>query len=157
MGVILPGVERDFPPVFSWDWDGKRLKFVMHFGNRRWAPGLLHYVQEPLIIAYSLPIKGNTLIFINSYVRTAVIKLRWALFVTYTIIQSITSSKMCSLHLTHPSAHTLGAVGSRRCGTRGAVGGSVPCSNVLPQSWTIPAGAEIWTHNLGLQVQHSIH
>ncbi len=35
LGVILPGVERDFPPVFSWDWDGKRLKFVMHFGNRR--------------------------------------------------------------------------------------------------------------------------
>ncbi len=35
MGVILPGVERDFPPVFSWDWDGNRLKFVMHFGNRR--------------------------------------------------------------------------------------------------------------------------
>ncbi len=31
-------------------------------------------------------------------------------FVTYTIIQSITSSGMCSLHLTHPSAHTLGAV-----------------------------------------------
>ncbi len=28
------------------------------------------------------------------------------LFVTYTIIQSITSSEMCSLHLTHPSAHT---------------------------------------------------
>ncbi len=35
MGVILLGVGRDFPPVFSWDWDGKRLKFVMHFGNRR--------------------------------------------------------------------------------------------------------------------------
>ncbi len=35
------------------------------------------------------------------------------LFVTYTILQSITSSEMCSLHLTHPSAHTLGAVGSR--------------------------------------------
>ncbi len=34
------------------------------------------------------------------------IKLRWALFVTYIIIQSITSSEMCSLHLTHPSAHT---------------------------------------------------
>ncbi len=33
------------------------------------------------------------------------------LFVTYTIIQSITSSEMCSLHLTHPSAHTPGAVG----------------------------------------------
>ncbi len=32
------------------------------------------------------------------------------LFVTYTVIQSITSSEMCSLHLTHPSAHTPGAV-----------------------------------------------
>ncbi len=52
------------------------------------------------------------------------------LFVTYTIIQSITSSEMCSLHLTH----TLGAVGSRHCSTRGAVGGSVPCSRVSPQS-----------------------
>ncbi len=38
--------------------------------------------------------------------------------------QSITSSEMCSLHLTHPSAHTLGALGSRCCGVRGAVGGS---------------------------------
>ncbi len=36
--------ERDFPPVFSWDWDGKRLKFVMHFGNRRWAPGLMRHL-----------------------------------------------------------------------------------------------------------------
>ncbi len=33
-----------FPPVFSWDWDGKRLKFVMHFGNRRWAPGLMRHL-----------------------------------------------------------------------------------------------------------------
>ncbi len=39
--------------------------------------------------------------------------------------------------------HTLGAVGSRHCGAQGAVGGSVPCSRVSPQSWTIPAGAEI--------------
>ncbi len=63
---------------------------------------------------------------------------------------------MCFLHLTHPSAHTHthtpGAVG-----VRGAVGGSVPCSRVSPQSWTLPAGAEIRTHNLGFQVQHSIH
>ncbi len=36
-------------------------------------------------------------------------------------------------------------------------GGSVPCSRVSPQSWTIPAGAEIRTHNLDLQVRHSIH
>ncbi len=33
---------------------------------------------------------------------------------------------MCFLHLTHPS----GAVGSRLCGARGAVGGSVPCLRV---------------------------
>jgi len=72
------------------------------------------------------------------------------LFVTYTIIQSITSSKMCSLHLTRPSAHTPGAVDTHThthtpgaVGSRGAVGGSVPCSRVSPQSWTIPAGAEI--------------
>ncbi len=79
------------------------------------------------------------------------------LFITYTIIQSKTSSEICALHLTHPSAHTPGAVGSQRCGARGAVVGSVPCSRVSPQSWTIPVGAEIRTHNLGLQVQRSIH
>ncbi len=93
--------------------------------------------------------------WINNNTIIIIIKLRWALFVTYTIIQSITSSEMCSLHLTHPSTHTPGAVGSWRCGVRGAVGGSVPCSRVSPQSWTIPAGAEIQTHNLGLQVQRS--
>ncbi len=65
------------------------------------------------------------------------IKLRWALFVTYTIIQSIMRSEMCSLHLTHPS----GAVGSRHCGARGAVGGSVPCPRVSPQLWTLTARA----------------
>ncbi len=55
-------------------------------------------------------------------------------FVTYTIIQSvITNSEICALHLTHPSAHTPGAVGCRGCGVRGAVGGSVPCSRVSPQ------------------------
>ncbi len=32
------------------------------------------------------------------------------LFVTYIIIQSISSSEMCSLYLTHPSTHTPGAV-----------------------------------------------
>ncbi len=58
---------------------------------------------------------------------------------------------MCSLHLTHPS----GAVGSRHCGARGAVGGSVPCSRVSPQSWTLPARAGIRTHYLGFQVQRS--
>ncbi len=58
---------------------------------------------------------------------------------------------ICALHLTHPSAHTQqwevnkhththcehtpGAVGSQCCGAREAVGGSVPCSRVSPQSW----------------------
>ncbi len=56
------------------------------------------------------------------------------LFVTYTIIQSITSSEICALHLTHPSVHTPGAVGSRHCGARGAVGGSVPYSRVVDNS-----------------------
>ncbi len=78
-------------------------------------------------------------------------------FVTYTIIQSITSSEMCAMHLTHPSARTPGAVGSQCCGARGTVGGSVPCSRVSPQSWIIPAGAENRTHNLELQVRCSIH
>ncbi len=59
---------------------------------------------------------------LNYYYNFFITKLRWALFVTYTIIQCITSSEMCSLHLTHPSVHTPGAVGSRRCGARGAVG-----------------------------------
>ncbi len=84
-------------------------------------------------------------------------KLKGFFFVTNTIIQSITSSEMCSLHLTHPSAHTLGAVGSQCCGARGAVGGSVPCSRVSPQSWRGPAGAEIRAYNLRLQVQRAIH
>ncbi len=39
----------------------------------------------------------------------------------------------------HTHTHTWS---SQRCGARGAVGGSVPCSRVSPQSWTIPAGAE---------------
>ncbi len=36
---------------------------------------------------------------------------------------------------THTHTHT-------HTGARGAVGGSVPCSRVSTQSWTIPAGAE---------------
>ncbi len=80
----------------------------------------------------------------------------------YTLYNSVCdkySSSELNLYLYYnfASAHTLGAVGSRHSGARGAVGGSVPCSRVSPQSWTIPAGAEIRTHNLGLQVKHSIH
>ncbi len=52
------------------------------------------------------------------YIYTIQIKLRWALFVTYTIIQSIMRSEMCSLHLNH-QVHTLGAGGSWLCGRSG--------------------------------------
>ncbi len=70
----------------------------------------------------SIECKGTIGLIYQSNVETStdpsaqinlMIKLRWALFVTYILIQSITSSEMCSLHLTHPTAHTLGAVGSR--------------------------------------------
>ncbi len=47
---------------------------------------------------------------------------------------------ICALHLTHPSAHTqqwthTRSSGQPFCGAQGAVGGSVPCSRVSPQSW----------------------
>ncbi len=64
------------------------------------------------------------------------IKLRWALFVTYTIIQSIMRSEMCSLHLTHPTAHTWSS---------GQPTVQRPGSSRGP-----PAGAGMRTHNLGL-------
>ncbi len=54
------------------------------------------------------------------------------------------------------NAHTLGAVGSRHR-IPGSSWGFGACSRVSPQSWTITAGAEIRTHNLGLQVRRSIH
>ncbi len=59
----------------------------------------------------------------NNNYSNIIINLRLALFVIYTIIQSLTSSEMYSLLLTHSSAHTPGAVGSRCCGARGAVWG----------------------------------
>ncbi len=48
--------------------------------------------------------------------------------------------RICPLHLTHPSAHSqqwthTWSSGQPYCGARGAVGGSVPCSRVSPQSW----------------------
>ncbi len=71
-----------------------------------------------------------------------IIKLRWALFVTYTIIQSITSSEMGSQHLTHPSAHTHLAQWAANTAAPGEQLG-VRC---LAQG-----------SHLGLQVRRSIH
>ncbi len=73
-------------------------------------------------------------------------KLGWALFVTYTIIQSIMRSEMCSLHLTHPSVHTWssGQPTVQRPGS----------SRGLP----VELGFEPTTLGyLGFQVQRSIH
>ncbi len=64
------------------------------------------------------------------------IKLGWALFVTYTIIQSIMRSEMCSLHLTHPSVHTWSS--------------GQPTVQRPGSSRGLPAGVGIRTHNLGL-------
>ncbi len=63
--------------------------------QKRWLPG---WVESLRILAALL----SALLLVHH----TIIKLRWALFVTYTIIQSITSSEMCSLHLTHQSVHT---------------------------------------------------
>ncbi len=51
--------------------------------------------------------------------------------------------RICALHLTHPSVHTVENIHLEQCmeqctqccGARGALGGSVPCSRVSPQSW----------------------
>ncbi len=68
--------------------------------------------------------------------RLPQIKLGWALFVTYTILQSIMRSEMCSLHLTHPSVHTWSS--------------GQPTVQRPGSSRGLPAGAKIRTHNLGL-------
>ncbi len=72
----------------------------------------------------------------EKYNTTIQIKLGWALFVTYTIIQSIMRSEMCSLHLTHPSVHTWSS--------------GQPTVQRPGSSRGLPAGVGIWTHNLGL-------
>ncbi len=72
----------------------------------------------------------------NTNTNTIQIKLRWALFVTYTIIQSIMRSEMCSLHLTHPSVHTWSS--------------GQPTVQRPGSSRGLPVGDGIRTHNLGL-------
>ncbi len=48
----------------------------------------------------------------HTHTHTIQIKLGWALFVTYTIIQSIMRSEMCSLHLTENSLFSSGVFSS---------------------------------------------
>ncbi len=106
--------------------------------------------QEYLVSTFSRCRKKGertyAIVLIPSIINNTIqIKLRWALFVTYTITQSIMRSEMCSLHLTHPSA--LGAVGSRLCSARGAVVDFQPEPGFKPTTLGY----------LGFQAQRSIH
>ncbi len=101
------------------------------------------YCQTPWLFRICLVSSSNNSMQLQ-------IKLGWALFVTYTIIQSIIWSEMCSLHLTHPSVHTWSS--------------GQPTVQRPGSSHGLPVGAGIRTHNLGLprvtlgfQVQRSIH
>ncbi len=80
--------------------------------------------------------------------NSALLALTNTLFVTYTIIQSIMRSEMCSLQFNSSKCtHTLGAVGSRHCSGRGAV------MDFLPE----PGFEPTTLGYLGFQVQRSIH
>ncbi len=81
--------------------------FTLYFSFFTYIYALVLCYFYIIYILLHCPLSGPGLIYIS-----LLIKLRWALFVTYTIIQSIKRSEMCSLHLTHPS----GAVGSWHCG-----------------------------------------
>ncbi len=120
------------------------------FGNRaKGGPvtkqGIYRWLVDAITLAYS-PLGLQCPIGVRAHSTrvhdalpsplTIQIKLRWALFVTYTIIQSIMRSEMCSLHLTHPSAHTWS---SRQ-----------PTVQRPGSSRGLPAVAGIRTHNLGL-------
>ncbi len=65
-----------------------------------------HFNLICIIVIFNLFLKYDVnLVYLVIYLRRINWR-RFVLFVTYTIIQSITSSEMCSLHLTHPSTHT---------------------------------------------------
>ncbi len=70
----------------------------------------------PLFIFLMIWIFKNRNTGICCNVRNATVGRRreeYFLFVTYTLIQNITSSEICALHLTHLSVHTPGAEGSQ--------------------------------------------
>ncbi len=71
----------------------------------------------------------------NSYGRI-IVRIMTMIIITYTIIQSIMRSEMCSLHLTHPSVHTWSS--------------GQPTVQRPGSSRGLPVGAGIRTHNLPL-------
>ncbi len=95
----------------------------------------IHFIFRFVLLTLSLPLQGGTLRLAQYKYNTIQIKLRWALFVTYTIIQSI-MSEMCSLELTHTSAHTWSS--------------GQPTVQRPGSSRGLLARAGIRTHNLGL-------
>ncbi len=165
--------QNDFWSII-WHWTNGIWKFI--FANKwhtnyniitvLYANFGEHKAQEfPHMICFICLYKNSILFFWSDV---------WPSMVTHTqnVCSAFNPSKCTH---THSSEHTPGAMGSQYCGTRGAVGGSVSCSRVSPQSRytgilkggedarasltppTIPAVPEIRTHNLGLQVQRSIH
>ncbi len=89
---ITPGLHRRILSMISRQLgpQSPRKQLVTHYAVKDWNPA--GSARPPCSIKHIY--------------NTIQIKLGWALFVTYTIIQSIMRSEMCSLHLTHPSVHT---------------------------------------------------
>ncbi len=106
--------------------------WMLHIGGG-WGDSLL--LCKALWVPRKALYKCNKLL-LKLKRTTTQIKLGWALFVTYTIIQSIMRSEMCSLHLTHPSVHTWSS--------------GQPTVQRPGSSHGLPFGAGIRTHNLGL-------
>ncbi len=95
--------------------------------------------QEYLVSTFSRCRKKGertyAIVLIPSIINNTIqIKLRWALFVTYTIIQSIMRSEMCSAFNPSKCTWSSGQPTVQRPGS----------------SRKLPAGAGIRTHNLGL-------
>ncbi len=111
-------------PCYMCEWKGRVQRWNVHRGDRL-SPKSIERVRSKVMAFHK---KAFAVWF--SQVGW------WALFVTYTIIQSIMRSEMCSLHLTHPSVHTWSS--------------GQPTVQRPGSSRGLPVGAGIRTHNLGL-------
>ncbi len=129
----------DSVSVEELDWSAERQVLIpaehlwCDFKYRPWAKNSSPNTNDMCtVISYTSKLLQQR----SKYNKLQQIKLGWALFVTYTIIQSIMRSEMCSLHLTHPSVHTWSS--------------GQPTVQRPGSSRGLPVGAGIWTHNLGL-------
>ncbi len=92
----------------------KKLEIDRHIG----LPIFFQIFEHFTIIRYRFCKKENIYIYIFFFINFL-----FLLFVTYIIIQSITSSEMCSLYLTHSSTHTWS---SGHCSLSGWCSGEAP-------------------------------